>query len=979
MFSNKIKTIGPALVMASLGSLGSSLVAGALFSVPPTTVQVSNSKVFEEPLFATGSPGVGETEALAKALEDYVAQGALEHLGPIEGFLQAFPDSSWKMSLLVNLGLMRRHTGQVTKAMEAWEEAWSAGKDRKDPLGQAFANRALGELLEANAGLGRKDRLEALVRDTEARPLSGLVTEKLSGAKESLAYMTFSPETAYRCGPMALAFLKATTSPLAFADPIIQKMYSTEKGTSLALNAKWAASIGLGLQMAKREPGSALPVPCVLHLRTGHFSAVMFAKNGRYLLQDPFLGDTWVSLETLDQEGSGYALVPIGALGTGWKPVDAAEGSLVWGKGAWGPGRPDDTRPDSVKIATSLVLKPESMIKPAYHADLVSLNLDYPVVAYAPIRGPRMDFTVTYNQREYGQPQVFDYCNLGPKWTFSFLACVKDDTTNPDADVTVCNPGGGGQVFHTNGNGAFLPENNTQATLSRLPQGYLITYPSGRKEYYEIADRAWGLRRVVLTRIQDKFGDTVNLTWDAMLRLAVVTDAAGKATKIGYEAPQDPLKISQVTDPFGRPTRFQYDQTGLLSCIVNPEGHATFFAYGPRPEAVGVSQDFVRSMETLAGRFTFQSGEQLVGPSYRRWLEATGPGGDRERLEAAAGYAYEIPPERLPNVPELDPSYHPLSFRFRESWFWPAGCLDGAKLDYHQARHIRWGHGPGAFSSGIVLSQKDSNGPRHWFVHTGDFWGGVFRGSRSSAFPLAPNGELKPGANIGNLRGTEASDGHLVPLFDGSRSLMTRDIWVDKQDGLSRLERDYDLNGRLVHQTNSHGQEDFFSWNGHSDLSAARLAGNKKPHTFNYDLNHRLVSWQRSDGSTWKGSYTPEGVLKGWVDGKGSLWTLAYDPQGHLQSATHKAKVWSFTFDAMDRLQGVVAPKGVRLDGPRGSRNQPIPKPKVTGGPSFHGQAFFDLERAFQGPRGCEDAFAGLLGGANGPIISRLMAMRENH
>jgi len=952
----------------------------SLFSPQPTALEVAGAKVFEEPLAALGAPSPDEVRDLALALDAYVAGGKLEATAPIAAFLQAYPNSPWRLSLLVNLGLMQRHTGQVSLALASWEAAWALGKDLKTPVGIALANRALGELFEANAGLGRRERLEALVMETEGRPLSGLVTEKVSGAKESLAYMTYSPETAFRCGPTALAFLKATRSPLAFADPVIHKMYSTEQGTTLTMNARWAAQIGLALQMAKRHPGATLPVPGVIHLNTGHFAAVMAARNGQYLIQDPFLGDTWVSLATLDQEGSGYALVPAGALAQGWAAVSEGEGDTVWGKGAWGPGRPDDTRPDSVKMATSLALKPDLPIKPAYHADLVSLNLDVPVVSYAPIRGPRVDFTVTYNQREYGQPQLFDYCNLGPKWTFSFLACIKDDSTQPDADVAVCNPGGGGQVFHGLGDGTFLPENNTQARLSRLPgNGYLIAYPSGRQEFYELADRAWGLRRVVLTRVQDPFGNSVRLTWNALLQLVAVQDAAGKTTTIAYEAPGDPLKITRVTDPFGRTTRFQYDATGMLAGIVDSQGRVTNFAYGPRPEDPGVPMDFLRSLATSRGGFTFSSGEKLVGPSYRRWIEAVGPSGDRERLEAAAGYAYEVPPEKLPLVPELDPAYHPLAFRFRESWFWPSGALDGAKLDYHKASHIRWGHGPGAFSSGIVLSRKEPTGPRHWFVHTGDFWGGVFRAARSVDFPLTPGGTLKPGARIVNLQGTEANKAVLAPVFDGNRALLTRDIWVDEAGALRRQERDLDTQGRLVHEADGFGHVDAFAWSEASDLVRAALAGSQGSHSFTFNDQHRLVAWLRPDGRTWKGTYSADGRLQGWKDGKAVPWELRYDNQGRLQAASHQGRTWTFTFDPLDRIQAVKDPKGVvhDLTGGFGNETQPRPVPGTKAGSPGGGDAY-GMASPVRVPRGCDQAFAGLLDGVNGPLIGRLMAIRDS-
>jgi len=746
-----------------------------------------------------GVPTEKETLSLGKALDVYNAGKALDALAPFHDFLKANPKSVWSPSLLLNLGLMYRHLGQTSKALDAWDLAWLAAKGQKDPVGVAIAHRALGELLEANSGLGRLDRLDVLVRECEGRSFSGLITEKLSLAKESLTYMRMSPETAFRCGPMALSYLKATEMPLAFADLKIQAMLSSARGTSLAMNQGWATQIGLKVQMAKRIPGSEIPVPSLLHFRTGHFAAAMVVKSGRVLVQDPFLGDTWIALNVLDQEASGYALIPEGVLPKGWVSVPKAEGESVWGKGAWGPGRPDDTRPDSYKIPSSLIPVESWIPSYAFHGNLCSLNIEIPASSYAPSRGPRVDINVTYNQREYGQPQRFDYCNLGPKWTFSFLTCLKDDSTNPDFSVTLCNPGGGGLIFQGRGDGTFLPENYTQAQLIRQPGNtYVIQYLNGVKDFYEVADRAWGLRRIVLTRRQDALGNELKFIWDAMLRLVAVVDADGKSTLLGYESPRDPLKLTKITDPLGKTTTFQFNDEGCLVKSINPQGEVTAFDYGSTSKDPGMPSDFIHSMTSKLGTISFRSGESLIGPSYRRWIEAMSVTGKVERVEGGAGYAYEIDPEQLPKVPELDPDYHPLAISFRESFYWASGNYESSKPNFRKAKHIRWGHGPGGFSSGIVLSDKEPNGPRHWYVHAGDFWGGVFPTSRKPQYPLALDGSLRLGSQLLGVKGTPEMVGILAPVFGGNRNLITRDYWMNPDGSLGKKLYCFGPKGNLI-------------------------------------------------------------------------------------------------------------------------------------------------------------------------------------
>jgi hypothetical protein len=65
----------------------------------------------------------------------------------------------------------------------------------------------------------------------------------------------------------------------------------------------------------------------------------------------------------------------------------------------------------------------------------------------------------------------------------------------------------------------------------------------------------------------------LTFTWDASLRLVAATDALGQVTTISYEH-TDPLKITKVTDPFGRFATFEGYQmkagSGPLSFRTKP-------------------------------------------------------------------------------------------------------------------------------------------------------------------------------------------------------------------------------------------------------------------------------------------------------------------------------------------------------------------------------------------------------------------------
>ncbi len=882
---------------------------GLRFPEQPEPKDFLNIRVFEEVLVPMGMPEAHENRALARALEAYAASGKLDGLAPVEAFLASHPNSPWRISLLVNVGLMHRHVGRITRALDAWEEAWKLGKGLDSSLAKALAHRALGELLEANAGLGRKDRLETLLQETENRPLEGLVTEKVSMAREALTLMLSSPGHAYRCGPVALTYVKATQDPHAFIHPLMSTIEAGAEGTNLFQNLGWGKEMGLDLQMAQKEGPGEFPVPCVLLFRTGHFSAVLVKREGRYLIQDPFLGNTWVTQEVLEAESTGQGLVPGGALPSGWRQISAAQGERIWGKGAWGPGRPDDTRPDTPRVGGTGQPLEQGIPSYAFHANLAGLTLDTLVSSYTPLRGPRVELKVTYNQREYGQAQVFDYCNLGAKWTFNYLACLKDDSTHPDATVTLCHSGGGGQIFQSLGGGQYQVEGTTLARLVRTsPSAYTLTYPDGRQECYEMPDRAWGLRRIVLTRVRDRHGDELKLTWDPSLRLVAITDALGAATTLGYDLAADPLKLTRVTDPLGRTTRFHYNAQGKVETIESPNGVKSLLGFGPLPGGPRVAEDFLSRLETPASALSFAGGEEVSGGVHLRWLEARKPTGERQRLESAAGMAYAVPPEPNPKAPEVPEILSPLRFTFRESFFWDSLKPGQAKPAYPQAHHLMWGHGPGGFSSGILVSEKKASSPRRWFSHAGDLWGGAHPLARSASHPLTPEGESR------------INKGQLEPTFDGSLNLVTREYAPGSTLVVSR---EFDPLGRLIRETNSRGQGFHLTYDPKSgDLSTLTLLPKGGTHRFTFTPTHRLQTWVTPQGAKHGATYSAKGDLATWDQGARGRWSFAYDDKGRLSKATRGKQILRVEYGSQGEITALVGPGTQRLVG-EGLKTQP--------------------------------------------------------
>jgi len=135
---------------------------------------------------------------------------------------------------------------------------------------------------------------------------------------------------------------------------VLKTSKSTSKGTSLAQVTRLARDAGLDYQMAKRPLGATVPVPCVVHWKSGHFAALTQEKDGNYFARDATFGQNiWVSKEALDEEASGYFLIAGGALPEEWTTVSEEFGEKILGQGKVHNGDPEETRPGDTKVGDS--------------------------------------------------------------------------------------------------------------------------------------------------------------------------------------------------------------------------------------------------------------------------------------------------------------------------------------------------------------------------------------------------------------------------------------------------------------------------------------------------------------------------------------------------------------------------------------------------------------------------------------------------
>lgn len=646
------------------------------------TARLAACRVFSEPLWPVGgNASVVENEALAILLRKVASHppfsgDILEVLTAMETYLMDFPNSPWNPSLQLNLGMIYYREGFFSRALDALDKSRRGFGSDSHPRAKALGDRALGEYLILNSKLGRFEVMKPVIDSVAERKIGGVATELMAGARAGLHAMHANPEIAFRCGPMALDRIYESFNPKRPNREMLLEAKSTRQGTNLWQNYQWSIQAGIPLRPVHREVGAPVPLPALVHWKSGHFAALTQFKNGRYHLQDGTFNDAmWITPEAIQDESSGYFLIPDdGApLPQGWTAVDQSTAGTIWGRGYVLGYDEDETCPCDEKTLCTKGPPPPGMAVWSVHLMAVSLNIVDRPLAYAPPVGPAPDFTITYNQRDANQPSVFAYPNLGSKWTIGCISAIIDDPNQEHATVKHYLAGGGAHRYngYDDLTGEYSRQRKSMAILKRTGSAaYTLTHPDGSVDGFTSPDGStvWP-RRIFMTSRTDLQGNTLTYTWNGSGQLTHIHDSLNQATTLTYDHPTDSLKITKITDPFGREATFGYDLSNRLKTITDPVEIESEFTYG--------SGDFIETLTTPYGGTNFEAGEETDEGGYdtRRWIEITDPLGLKQRIE----YRHAAPGIQEVEFPVPSPN---------DSW--GSGVLDGViATRLGQTRHWR--------------------------------------------------------------------------------------------------------------------------------------------------------------------------------------------------------------------------------------------------------------------------------------------------
>lgn len=863
-----------------------------MVSSDPVLQEFFCCRFFEEPLVPIGAdPTPAENAALAAALQNFSERVGPDDFSSLTGVIEAYPMSPWNAALQINLGLEYYNTGHYLLTLEAWCEAWRLAKAATDPMAKAIADRAFGELAYMYARLGRTIELDALLKSVEERVFSGPATERVVGAREGLWNMQNRPEISFRCGPLALHRIKLAVHPHDPQSEMIDSSESTQRGFSLHQVAELSHRLGLDYQMAFRTREAEFVVPSVVHFKVDHFAALIRCDGDRYLLQDPtFKNDVWVTREALEAESSGYFLIPPGDMEKGWRVVEAKEAETVWGKGnVPDPGPPPGPCDHSSDPCNPCPENGLAVVR--IHLLNVSLNISDQPVGYSPPLGPPVRFTVRYNQRDDQFSANFNYSNFGPKWTFDWLAYIKDNPSNPLADVTYYIMGGGNRTFtgFDQSTQTYASQVLDQTKLIRTSaNSYEMISRDGSRKIFGSSDGGAATRRCFLTQILDPRGNAVTLTYNSSMRIVAITDAIGQVTTLEYGNTADIFKITKVTDPFGRSATFDYNSSNQLIKITDAISLASEFAY---ENGAG---DFIVSLTTPYGVTKFAKTENGT----TRSLEILYPDGERERVEFNQDTNLGIPSsDPLQSLPGGMTTRNEF-LAFRNTYHWDRQACAHAYGDYRKARIYHWLHSTDLRSPvGILESTKKALEGRVWYD---------YRGQGGSNGPIVVGSTSKP-AHVGRV------------LDDGSTQLYTYEYNdfgnVTKTiDPVGRtFSYIYDANGidlLEVRQTRA-GQNELLSqttYNAqHLPLTVKDAAGQTT--TYTYNARGQILTETNALGGTKTYHYDANGYRTSVVGPLGDATTWTYDALGRVRTKTDvSGYTLTFDFDALDRLTTITYP-----------------------------------------------------------------------
>ena len=286
------------------------------------------------PLLPKGESSLDEQEArdlagvYTKASQDYQAadfgipkynvQGVF--VGALEAFLLRQSNSAYAPGIHNALGAAYMQRMHYSSASDHYRAAWASTKylAAGNPSARGIAEEAANGLAQYLVSIGAFADFEGLA--DEARTSLGRIPNgaRWQEADEADNYSKRYPTEGYDCGLRCIDLLGQSMQPGGYDRTGILKTASTSAGLSAAQLVAIAAKANLGIRHAFLQDFSVLPVPSIIHLKTGHFVFIREKRGAFYQVVDPqTYGSKFLVAQDIMADASGCVLVSLQSSASG--------------------------------------------------------------------------------------------------------------------------------------------------------------------------------------------------------------------------------------------------------------------------------------------------------------------------------------------------------------------------------------------------------------------------------------------------------------------------------------------------------------------------------------------------------------------------------------------------------------------------------------------------------------------------------------
>jgi RHS repeat-associated protein len=547
-----------------------------------------------------------------------------------------------------------------------------------------------------------------------------------------------------------------------------------------------------------------------------------------------------------------------------------------------------------------------------------------------------------------------DHGEFGPGWSHEYTTHA---AYFPSGHAEVCHPSGQVDLFrhdgtsweHTSnclqdqlaglGGPGAGPVRNDAAPAAVQPEFVLYRAAENLFQFYTDEGMLAALRdpngnsRTVthaagrLEEVTDDFGNQITFTYNASGLVSQVSD--GTRT---YQFAYTSGYLTSITDPMGRVTSFDYDEThpvpGLLKSITRPRGNT--------PHEFEYDDDgrLIRVTSAAGGIWTITyegfDPDELPYPYRNRRTTITDP------LGHTTAYVYDLDGNLVEVVDANGSSisYGYDNFGLRASITDRLGATSQIVHDPATLRPERVieadgtsrRHTFGAWSAHgmsipvlTVIQYPDGGAETYTYDGKANLLSFQDRTGSGWTYTYDPIGRMLTATNPvgGTTAYTYGSNGLLSSITDPDGNVTTL-----QYDGLDRLTRaqgadgtqmqwTYDPMDRILTSTDEGGGQQEFAYDQNGNLTDVTDAlGNKS--TFGYDALDRLVSFTDARGVVSSLSYDALNRPVQARDGNGNATSMAYDATGRPQAVTDAAgNSWQFSFDAEGIIASTVDPAGL--------------------------------------------------------------------